>query len=51
MKLIIDGLTLPLAHFDLEVTAELSSGVTGIGRGGSTNTLMASGRTARTSTP
>jgi molybdate transport system ATP-binding protein len=30
MKLVIDGLTLPLAHFELEVTAELSSQVTGI---------------------
>ncbi len=30
MKLVLDGVNLPLAHFDLDVTAELSSRVTGI---------------------
>jgi len=30
LKLVLDGVRLPLAHFDLDVTAELSSRVTGI---------------------
>lgn len=30
MKLVLDGVTLPLAHFDLQVSAELTSRVTGI---------------------
>jgi molybdate transport system ATP-binding protein len=30
MRLVLDGVRLPLAHFDLEVTAELTSRVTGI---------------------
>lgn len=30
MTLVLDGVTLPLAHFELDITAELSSQVTGI---------------------